>query len=84
MSDTPQPPFPLVDEPSSESDSGVFRWPTPPYACYPQPVPQSDHEPCEIVGLNGRVMRGRLVFFVPDEQIAQVQVPPSRTTMPLR
>lgn len=84
MSDTPQPPFPLVDEPASESDSGVFRWPTPPYACYPQPVPQSDHEPCEIVGLNGRVMRGRLVFFVPDEQIAQVQVPPSRTTMPLR
>lgn len=84
MSDTSQPPLSLVEPDANEHDSGVFRWPTPPFACYPQPVPQIEHEACDIVGLNGRVMRGRLVFFVPDQQVAQVQVPPSRTTMPLR
>ncbi len=84
MSEPSQPPLSLTDTDVSAPDAGLFRWPTPPYACYPQPEPQTDHEPCEIVGLNGRLMRGRLVFFVPDEQVAQVQVPPSRTTMPLR
>ncbi len=84
MPDQSSTPLTLVDPDASTLDAGAFRWPTPPYACYPQPEPQMDHEPCEIVGLNGRVMRGRLVFFVPDEQVAQVQVPPSRTTMPLR
>ncbi len=29
-------------------------------------------------------MRGRLSFFVPQEGVAHVQVPPARTTMPLR
>lgn len=68
---------------TSAEPSG-FRWPTPPFASYPPARAQLDHEPCEIVGLNGRVMPGRLIFFVPDEQVAHVQVPPARTTMPLR
>jgi len=61
-----------------------FSWPTPPYASYPGPIEQHATEACEIEGLNGHVMRGRLTFFVPDEQVAHVQVPPARTTMPLR
>ncbi len=65
-------------------DGGGYRWPTPPYACYPKASPQREHEACEIVGLNGRVMVGRLNFFVPEEQVAYVQVPPARTTMTLR
>ena len=61
-----------------------FRWPTPPLASYPAARVQIDHEPCEIVGLNGRVMQGRLNLFVPEDQVAHIQVPPARTTMPLR
>ena len=61
-----------------------FCWPTPPYACYPGPVPQTDPLPCEIAGLNGGQTKGRLTFFVPDEAVAHVQVPPARTTLPLR
>lgn len=86
----PGPVLRLVDEPeepapfSPEEDVHAFRWPTPPFASYPKARTQLDHEPCEIIGLNGRVMQGRLIFFVPQEQVAHVQVPPSRTTMTLR
>ena len=62
----------------------AFRWPTPPYATYPESVEQTASDPCELEGLNGQTIRGRLIFFVPDEQVAHVQVPPSRTTVPLR
>ncbi len=62
----------------------AFRWPTPPSANYPAPEPQTDPLPCEITGLNGNRMSGRLTFFVPDAQVAHVQIPPARTTVPLR
>ena len=61
-----------------------FLWPMPPYASYPAALEQHEPLPCEIEGLNGRLMRGRLIFFVPEESVAHVQVPPARTTMPLR
>jgi type II secretory ATPase GspE/PulE/Tfp pilus assembly ATPase PilB-like protein len=61
-----------------------FRWPMPPYASYPGALEQHEPLTCEIEGLNGRLMRGRLIFFVPEESVAHVQVPPARTTMPLR
>ncbi|MDE2400065.1 MAG: Flp pilus assembly complex ATPase component TadA [Burkholderiales bacterium] len=69
---------------STDTDSGVFFWPTPPFAIYPAANEQTEHEPCQIEGLNGRVMTGRMSFFVPDEEVAHIQVPPSRTTMALR
>ena len=62
----------------------MFTWPTPPFATYPRAVEQQASEACEIVGLNGKRMQGRLIFFVPDEGIAHVQVPPARTTTALR
>ncbi len=68
---------------ATELDTDVFRWPMPPFAAYPPATPQTESEPCEIEGLNGRVMKGRLSFFVPQEGVAHVQVPPARTTMPL-
>ena len=71
-------------EDATDLDNGMFRWPMPPFAAYPTAMPQAESEPCEIEGLNGRVMRGRLSFFVPSEGVAHVQVPPARTTMPLR
>ncbi len=61
-----------------------FCWPTPPFAGYPQASEQTQPEACAIEGLNGKLANGRLMFFVPDEQVANVQVPPARTTLPLR
>jgi len=74
----------FVETVSADVDKAAFRWPTPPFASYPAARAQMEHEPCEIVGLNGRVMQGRLNFFVPTERVAHIQVPPARTTMPLR
>ena len=62
----------------------LFCWPTPPYASYPVATPQTDPLPCEIVGLNDKRTTGRLTFFVPEEGVAHVQLPPARTTLPLR
>ncbi|MFZ2990778.1 MAG: pilus assembly protein PilB, partial [Ideonella sp.] len=61
-----------------------FIWPTPPYASYAAAVPQSEPEPCEIEGLNGKAMRARLTLFDPGQELLQVQLPPARTTLPLR
>lgn len=61
-----------------------FAWPVPPFPSYPAAVPQIDPLPCEIAGLNDKRTSGRLTFFVPEEAVAHVQVPPSRTTLPLR
>jgi type II secretory ATPase GspE/PulE/Tfp pilus assembly ATPase PilB-like protein len=69
---------------SDKAGRDPFSWPTPPYASYPVATPQTDPLPCEIVGLNDKRMSGRLTFFVPEEGVAHVQIPPARTTMPLR
>ncbi|RDI02749.1 GspE/PulE family protein [Caldimonas thermodepolymerans] len=72
---------PAVREKSRRS---VFRWPTPPFGAYPEATEQQHPICCEIEGLNGRQMAGRLIFFVPEETVAHVQVPPARTTMPVQ
>ena len=74
---------PRADFPDKVSRE-VFCWPTPPYASYPVATPQTDPLPCEIVGLNDKRTTGRLTFFVPEEGVAHVQLPPARTTLPLR
>jgi type II secretory ATPase GspE/PulE/Tfp pilus assembly ATPase PilB-like protein len=94
VSDLSTPPLPDLNldllqpaSPSSAVEKGrhaSFRWPTPPFASYPVEQEQSQAQACEIVALNGRMMTGRLIFFVPDESVAHVQVPPARITMPLR
>ncbi len=73
-----------MSDPIHTPGGGAFLWPTPPFACYPAPQEQHASEPCDVIGTNGRTMQGRLSFFVPDEQVAHIQVPPARTTMPLR
>ena len=91
MSDLSLPPLHLL--PTTEELSGrppiktrfePFAWPTPTLPCYPAPVCQIAPEPCEIEGLNGSVMTGRLTIFSPEDTLLQLQLPPSRTTMPLR
>lgn len=69
---------------AAKAQPAMFAWPTPPFASYPQALEQRPSEACVIVGLNDREMQGRLSFFVPDEHVAHVQVPPARTTMALR
>ena len=61
-----------------------FRWPTPPFVCYPGPDKLMQSQPCEIEGQNGIRTRGRMTFFVPEESVLHVQIPPARTTLPLR
>ena len=62
----------------------AFQWPTPPYAIYPAPLALTQPVACQIIGINDQRMVGRLTFFVPDEGVAHVQLPPARTTLPLR
>ena len=62
----------------------AFAWPTPPYASFAAATPQTDPMPCEVIGLNDKRMSGRLTFFVPEDGVAHVQLPPARTTLPLR
>ncbi|HEY9064298.1 MAG TPA: ATPase, T2SS/T4P/T4SS family [Burkholderiaceae bacterium] len=75
---------PAAPPPADKASHASFAWPTPPYASYPVAVPQTDPLPCEIVGTNDKRMTGRLTFFVPDEGVAHVQLPPARTTLALR
>ena len=62
----------------------AFAWPTPPYAVYPGAEALVANEACEILGLNGKLMAARLAHFDPIVGMAQVQLPPLRTTVPLR
>ena len=63
----------------------IFMWPTPPYASYPAATEQTETMPCQIVaGADNRQVSARLTFFVPDTAVAHVQMPPARTTLPLR
>ncbi len=63
----------------------VFMWPTPPFASYPAPSEQTETMPCQIVtGPDLNMTSGRLTFFVPETSVAHLQMPPARTTVPLR
>ncbi len=62
----------------------LFMWPTPPYAAYPQPSEQAGSEPCEILGLNNSRTVGLLILMSPPERVAQINVPPARSAMPLK
>ena len=62
----------------------AFQWPTPPYPAYPQPQPQAAPEPCEILGLNNSRSTGHVILMAAAERVAQVNVPPARSAMPLK
>jgi hypothetical protein len=86
---TTLPPLSLVPletpaEPVVSDGSAPLSWPTPPYAACPRLAPWRGPEPCEIEGLNGKLMQALLCDFDPAQGLAQVQVPPSRTLLPLR
>ncbi len=68
------------------SETGVqgFIWPSPPYASYPPGQPLERPMLCDITGLNGQVMTGRLMAFRPDSATLLVLLPPARTPVELR
>jgi len=92
MSDLSVPPLALVPvEGQAVSDAGApaapteaFAWPTPPLACYPAPVRATQPEACEIEGLNGKTMVGRLMHFNPVEGLVKLRLAGARATMSLR
>ena len=64
--------------------AGPFAWPTPPTPGYPAPVCQTEPEPCEIEGPNGKISTGRLACFDADAGQVTLQIPPSRGTLTLK
>ncbi|HYN59891.1 MAG TPA: pilus assembly protein PilB, partial [Rubrivivax sp.] len=89
MSDLSSPPLSLVPVESAaaapeEGKAEGFAWPTPAYACYPAPVRLVEPEPCQIEGMNGRLMNGMLLSMDPGEGLVKVSIPPARIAIPLR
>jgi type II secretory ATPase GspE/PulE/Tfp pilus assembly ATPase PilB-like protein len=91
MSDLSFPPLtlmPLAERPTSgvtsSSQQEPFAWPTPALGSYPSPTCALEPEPCEIEGLNGKVMQGRLMLFSPRAGHLQVQMPTMRSPLTLR
>ena len=88
MSDLSSPPLTLVpvEDATTPAAGGAqgFAWPTPAYACYAAPVPLAEPEPCQIEGLNGRLMNGVLLEMDVAGAVAKVRIPPARIAIPLR
>ncbi len=87
MSDLSNPPLTLVPVeagPSTAAGSGAFAWPTPSLAGYPAPAPVTAAEACEVEGLNGQCMQGRLTGFDPVARVLYLRLASSRTPLPLR
>jgi type II secretory ATPase GspE/PulE/Tfp pilus assembly ATPase PilB-like protein len=62
----------------------AFAWPTPMLACYPAPTRALMPEVCEIEGLNGKTIAGRLMHFEPGAGIVKLRLSTARTTITLR
>jgi type II secretory ATPase GspE/PulE/Tfp pilus assembly ATPase PilB-like protein len=90
MSDLSLPPLSLLP-PETEVDgravaeiASADAWPSPPLDLY-APLPVTDEaQPCEVEGLNGRIMRVNLVRFDGDAGVVEVLSPGLRAPMPLR
>ena len=64
---------------STKTPHPPFCWPVPPFADYPEATPQMRPEPCEVIGLNDGRQAGRLIFFVPDQSVVHLQLPPAHS-----
>ena len=87
MSDLSTPPLSLVPvdgAPPARDGGEGFAWPTPAFACYAAPQPLDEPEPCQIEGMNGRLMNGALLEMDPAAGVAKVRIPPARIAIPLR
>jgi type II secretory ATPase GspE/PulE/Tfp pilus assembly ATPase PilB-like protein len=62
----------------------AFAWPTPALSSYPGPAPTKDPAPCEIEGLNGKMMQGTLALFSPEGGHLLLQMVSMRSPLTLR
>jgi type II secretory ATPase GspE/PulE/Tfp pilus assembly ATPase PilB-like protein len=87
MTDLSRPPLNLLPtdgDASRATSSGGAAWPAPPLPGYPAALAIAFPAACEIVGTNGRTMKGQLNAFDPAAGMTQVIVPPAKAAMPLR
>ena len=68
----------------ADGTAELFAWPTPPLASYPGPSCPTEPEPCEVEGLNGRKMSGRLARFDATQGLLHLLTPTARAPLPLR
>jgi type II secretory ATPase GspE/PulE/Tfp pilus assembly ATPase PilB-like protein len=61
-----------------------FAWPTPALPGYPAPTCLATPETCEVEGLNGHMMSGRLVSFDPADAVLHIKLTHARTAISLR
>ena len=61
-----------------------LRWPTPPYIGYGGADAAGQPQASEVEGVNGQTRPCLLIALEPERRVAHIQVPPSRTVMPLR
>ena len=64
--------------------SSPFEWPRPPGGLYPAVRPLDDPRPCEILGLNGSRVEGRISAFDPASASIEVQLQRGRNALSLR
>src|SRR5574337_172275 len=91
MSDLSQPPSTLI-APVAETQGGPtaarasepFAWPTPPSAAFGAPYAQTEPEPAEIEGPNGKVARCRLVGLDAADGTITIRLQPDRGPLSLR
>ena len=87
MSDLSSPPLSLVPvedtapAPKAAKASPGRRRPMP---ATRRRLPLVEPEPCQIEGMNGRLMNGTLLEMDPAEGVAKVRIPPARIAIPLR
>ncbi|MBX3602913.1 MAG: Flp pilus assembly complex ATPase component TadA [Rubrivivax sp.] len=79
MADLSDPPLSLLP-----TDGEGFAWPTPPLPQYPAPVAPVTPPPCQVEGLNGQIIGGRLLDFDPVRGQLRLRVSGSRTPLVLR
>ena len=77
-------PAAALPEFEEQDSTPPFCWPAPPFAAYPMAQPQPGPLPCQIVGLNDKLMHGQVSSFLPDRRSTWVQLPPSRSELLLR
>ena len=83
---THEPMSDLSDRPPNLADaaSEEFAWPTPPLACYPAPAAARTLLVCQVEGVNGKRLQGRLAAFDPARGVVQLLTKGARAPLALR
>ena len=79
MSDLSDPPLTLVD-----ASDGALAWPTPALPCYPAPSASPVPLACQVEGVNGKLISGRLIVLDPARGTASLRMTGTRAPLVLR